>query len=60
MAMDDSTIQELSREVSSLSRIRHGFIIQFYGLTVLPNFRGSSENVIAMVTERCVGSMRGE
>jgi len=30
-------LRELSQEVAVLASIRHGYIIQFYGLTILPN-----------------------
>ena len=45
-------LHELSREVSALASIRHGFIIQFYGLTVLKSFRQHENGAIGIVTER--------
>eukprot|EP00750_Incisomonas_marina_P009121 INCI15815.2.p1 GENE.INCI15815.2~~INCI15815.2.p1 ORF type:complete len:435 (+),score=62.54 INCI15815.2:203-1507(+) len=47
--VDHATLLELSREVSALHRIRHGYIVQFYGLTIL---RQDYDGAIAIVTER--------
>lgn len=52
MQITDDVLTELSREVSALARIRHGFIIQFYGLSVLKDFGPRKSTAIAMVTER--------
>ncbi len=38
--MTQDVLNELSREVSSLARIRHGYIVQFYGLTFLESYEG--------------------
>eukprot|EP00750_Incisomonas_marina_P018864 INCI3158.3.p1 GENE.INCI3158.3~~INCI3158.3.p1 ORF type:complete len:726 (-),score=102.65 INCI3158.3:70-2247(-) len=51
-------LKELSQEVQTLSRIRHGYIIQFYGLTVLKQCDQHESGAIAIVTERCVASLR--
>lgn len=50
-AVSGDTLLELSREVSALHRIRHGYIVQFYGLTIL---RQHYDGAIAIVTERFV------
>ena len=50
--VNPSLLQELSQEVSTLARIRHGYIISFFGLTVLKHEAGEYNGAIAIVTER--------
>ena len=47
-------LDELSREVISLSNIRHGNIVAFYGITVLHLPDHEPKRVIGIVTERFV------
>lgn len=56
-AMNDQKLHDLSREISALADIRHNFIVQFYGITVIKD-QDHGIDGLAIVTERCETDLR--